>query len=49
VVVGRIAFSLAASFGKVTPAFDISATLWILLFVAWMVKYGNVLMFGKKL
>ena len=49
VVLGRIVFSLAASFGKVTPAFDISATLWILLFVAWMVKYGNVLMFGKKL
>ncbi len=49
VVLGRIIFSFAASFGHVTPAFDISATLWILLFVAWMVKYGNVLMFGKRL
>ncbi len=49
VVLGRIIFSFAASFGKVTPAFDISATLWILLFVAWIGKYGGVLMFGKRL
>ncbi len=48
VVLGRMIFSLAASFGKITPAFDISATLWILLFVAWLYKYGAVLVFGRR-
>jgi len=48
VVLGRIIFSLAASFGKITPAFDISATLWILLFVAWLWRYGGVLVLGRR-
>ncbi len=48
VVLGRILFSLAASFGKISPAFDISATLWILLIVAWLWKYFEVLAFGKR-
>ncbi|MRJ03413.1 MAG: NnrS family protein [Epsilonproteobacteria bacterium] len=49
VLVGRILFSLAASFGKVSPSFDISATLWILLFLAWLFKYGAVLATGKRI
>ncbi len=48
VVLGRILFSLAASFGKISPAFDISATLWILLIVAWLWKYFEILAFGKR-
>ena len=49
VVLGRIMFSLAASFGKIAPMFDISATLWILLILGWLWKYGEVLAFGKRL
>ncbi|BCD59391.1 MULTISPECIES: NnrS family protein [unclassified Nitratiruptor] len=49
VVLGRIMFSLAASFGHVAPMFDISATLWILLIIAWLWKYFEVLAFGKRL
>ncbi|MRI57961.1 MAG: NnrS family protein [Epsilonproteobacteria bacterium] len=48
VVLGRILFSLAASFGHITPAFDISATLWMLLILAWLWRYGSVLAFGRR-
>lgn len=49
VVLGRIIFSLAGSFGAISPFFDISATLWIVLFVWWMAKYFKVLAFGAKM
>ncbi len=48
VLLGRILFSLAASFGKITPAFDIAATLWVLLILAWLWKYFEILAFGKS-
>ncbi len=48
VVIGRLLFSFAAMYGKLTPAFDIAATLWILLFIGWLAKYGSVLAFGKR-
>ncbi|MRI82812.1 MAG: NnrS family protein [Nitratiruptor sp.] len=48
VIIGRILFSLAASWGKPFPAFDISATLWILLFGAWFIKYGAILAIGRR-
>jgi len=47
VVLGRAIFSLAASFGKISPAFEISATLWIVLFVAWLWRYGALLIAGR--
>lgn len=41
----RILYSLTG-----TPfLFDISATLWILLFGGWALKYMPALLFGKKL
>ena len=43
VILGRLALSLAAARGTLTPWFDISATLWILLFVLWLGKYGRTL------
>ncbi len=49
VVLGRIIFSIAAYFGKTSPFFDISITLWLFLFGWWGVKYFNVLFFGKSL
>ena len=48
VLVGRILFSFAASFGHITPAFDISATLWMVVIVAWLWRYGAILVFGKR-
>jgi len=49
VVIGRIIFSITAYFGKITPFFDISASLWIVLFVWWMAKYFKILAFGEKI
>ncbi len=48
VVIFRIIFSIAGYFGKITPFFDISAFLWIVLFVWWLVKYFKILVFGKS-
>lgn len=45
VVLGRFILSLSASYGKITPWFDISATLWITLFTLWLIKYGKFLFF----
>ncbi len=49
VVVGRVLLSLFAAQGKVFPLFDISAALFIALFVWWFAKYFKVLAFGQKL
>jgi len=49
VVIGRIIFSITAYFGKITPFFDLSASLWIVLFVWWMAKYFKILAFGEKI
>ncbi|WP_281951759.1 NnrS family protein [Nitrosophilus kaiyonis] len=49
VILGRVIFSIMAYFGKISPFFDISATLWIVLFVWWMLKYFKVLAFGEKI
>ena len=46
VLLGRLLFSFAAMYGKISLAFDIAATLWILLFIGWLIKYGKVLAFG---
>ncbi|WP_197972088.1 NnrS family protein [Nitrosophilus labii] len=48
VLLGRIIFSITAYFGKISPFFDISATLWIVLFIWWMAKYFKILAFGEK-
>ncbi len=51
VVVGmRILVSLATAFGwNFMVLFDISATVWILMFIAWAVRFFEVLIIGKKL
>ena len=49
VVFSRVIFSISAYFGKITPFFDISATLWIVLFAWWLIKYFKVLAFGEKI
>ncbi|HIE35215.1 MAG TPA: NnrS family protein [Campylobacterales bacterium] len=48
VLFSRVIFSLTAYFGK-TLFFDITATLWIILFIWWSIKYFKVLAFGEKL
>ncbi len=48
VVIGRVLFSLAASAGKITPTFEISATLWLVLLGMWLFRYGDILIFGVK-
>ncbi|ADV46717.1 NnrS family protein [Nitratifractor salsuginis] len=48
VVLGRLALSLAAAQGSISPWFDISATLWIVLFVLWTAKYGKILVRGAR-
>ena len=47
VVLGRLVLSLAAGYGHVSPWFDISATLWILLFIFWAGRYGKILVAGS--
>ena len=50
VVLGRILFSLFVGFGADTFwMFDLSITLWLVLFVFWGVRFGPVLYSGKKL
>ncbi len=51
VVVGmRILVSLAAAFGwNYMVLFDISITVWLLMFIAWAVRFFAVLINGKKL
>ncbi len=51
VVVGmRILVSLATAFGwNFMVLFDISATVWLLMFIAWAVRFFEVLINGKKL
>ncbi len=51
VVVGmRILVSLATAFGwNFMVLFDISATVWLLMFIAWAVRFFAVLISGKKL
>jgi len=51
VVVGmRILVSLAAAFGwNYMVLFDISVTVWLLMFIAWAVRFFAVLISGKKL
>jgi uncharacterized protein involved in response to NO len=48
VVLGRLALSLAAAQGSVSPWFDLSAALWILLFVLWSLRYGKILIAGTR-
>jgi len=50
VVILRILVSLAASFGwNFMILFDITATAWIIMFIAWAVRFFAVLVNGKKL
>jgi len=50
VVVMRILLSLTAAFGwNFMIIFDISATVWIVMFIAWAVRFFAVLINGKKL
>jgi len=50
VVVMRLFVSVAAAFGwDFMILFDISATLWILMFVLWGIRFFAVLVYGKKL
>jgi len=46
VIAFRVILSITASEGIVFPFFDISATLWIVMFVWWIGLYGKVLLFG---
>ena len=51
VVVGmRILLSLVSAFGwNFMVLFDISVTVWLLMFIAWAVRFFAVLISGKKL
>jgi len=50
VVLGRVLFSLNVAFGwGLGFLFDISFFLWVLLFLAWGLRYAKVLVFGSKL
>jgi len=50
VVVMRLFVSMAAAFGwNITILFDISATVWIVMFLLWAQRFFAVLINGKKL
>jgi uncharacterized protein involved in response to NO len=50
VVVLRLLTSIAAAYGwNYLILFDISATVWLLMFVVWGIRFFPVLVFGKKL
>ena len=50
VVFGRVLFSLNVALGwGLNFLFDISFTLWLVLFVVWGARYAKVLLFGTKL
>jgi len=48
VVLGRLILSLAAENGVIFPWFDLSVSLWILLYLLWVMKYGKILITGSK-
>ena len=50
VVVARLCTSLTTVFGwDLTILFDITATVWIVMFIAWAIRFFEVLIKGKKL
>lgn len=50
VVAMRILVSLVAAFGwNIMVLFDISVTVWLLMFIMWAVRFFRVLIDGKKL
>jgi len=50
VVIMRALFSVNVAFGwGLNFLFDISFTLWLILFLIWGVRYGKVLIYGSKL
>jgi len=50
VVIGRALFSLNIAFGwGLNFLFDISFTLWLILFIVWGIRYGKVLVTGAKI
>jgi len=50
VVAMRILVSMVASFGwDFMVMFELSAIAWMIMFIAWAVKFFAVLIFGKKL
>lgn len=50
VVLSRFAYSIQSAFGADFEwFFDIAAAGWILLFIAWSARYGETLLFGKKI
>ena len=50
VVLGRALFSINVAFGwGLDFLFDISFTLWLLLFIFWSARYAKVLAFGTKI
>ena len=50
VVIGRLLFSLVMGIGaNMFWMFDLSITLWLILFIFWGVRFGPVLFSGKKL
>lgn len=49
VVLGRVLFSLLMGFNtQMFWAFDLSVTLWLLLFIFWGVRFGPVLISGRR-
>lgn len=50
VVVARLCTSLSTVFGwDFTVLFDITATVWIVMFITWAIRFFEVLIKGKKL
>jgi len=50
VVIGRALFSLNVAFGwGLNLLFDVSFSLWLILFIVWSARYAKVLLFGTKL
>lgn len=48
VVLGRFALSADSALGGFNPwTFDAVSFVWIVLFVVWGARYGNILLFGK--
>jgi len=49
VVLVRLAVSIVASLGyNFMIIFDISITMWLLMFLFWLYKFFKVIVFGKK-
>ena len=50
VVTARVLTSLLAAIGSnYMILFDISVTVWLIMFIAWAIQFTKVLIFGKKL